>query len=599
MLKCLHLRGIAVVAFLLIGALYARPLQQVHTVPGYNPLPLFAGAERAQQLPGILSAQDIETAARLRASMQDAQWDEAEQLGKNLVNPELLGGLLAQKYLSPAYRTQPEEIVEWMASYADLPQASAIRSLGVRKGIPERVLPRVHATLLTGYGESNGLSVRPFRPAKVAADTWENRNDAKSQWQRISDALMRRDYDRAAELIKSPLTEDRLKANEIALLRWELAERLLYDSKTQEAYILASKAADLEPGAHWVAGISAWKLHDKAAATKHFSRMIDAEGISAWERSAAAYWSYRGHTALKDKTSASRYLEKAAEAPRTFYGALACRALGRSVITSPPSMILTAQEINALYKVPAVRRAVAYAQMEDREAAELELRHYFMQSAPQERKPLLYLAKALNLPALQMSIANRLLLQGEPVEYALYPVPAWRQENDPGADASLVLALARQESGFHASAQGKGGAFGVMQLMPDTAKWMHKELGKPVHLEMENLWEPAANMEMGGNYVRQLMDSPPIGGNLFYLIAAYNAGPGKVEMWRAQVEAGNDPLLFMELIPYALTRNYVKQVMTNYWIYQELKGEEPVSAKALVDNRWPVHTPVTRTVAVR
>ena len=68
------------------------------------------------------------------------------------------------------------------------------------------------------------------------------------------------------------------------------------------------------------------------------------------------------------------------------------------------------------------------------------------------------------------------------------------------------------------------------------------------------------------------------------MIAAYNAGPNNVARWTAGT---NDPLLFIESIPFAQTRAYVAIVLRNYWIYQRKSGTPTTSMTALAAGRWP------------
>jgi soluble lytic murein transglycosylase-like protein len=100
--------------------------------------------------------------------------------------------------------------------------------------------------------------------------------------------------------------------------------------------------------------------------------------------------------------------------------------------------------------------------------------------------------------------------------------------------------------------------------------------------------EPAVSMTLGQNYLERLMDISAINDNLVYIIGAYNAGPGTMENWQKSLHASDDPLLFIESIPYAETRDYIVRVMGNYWVYSEMMGGyENASAAALAQNHWP------------
>lgn len=106
-----------------------------------------------------------------------------------------------------------------------------------------------------------------------------------------------------------------------------------------------------------------------------------------------------------------------------------------------------------------------------------------------------------------------------------------------GVDPDLMEALAYQESRFNSSAVSPKGAKGLAQLMPGTAK----ELGVDIN-------DPNQNVEGGARYLAQQIKRF---GSLELGLAAYNAGPGTVEMYKG-------------IPPFPETQNYVKNVMAQY-----------------------------------
>jgi soluble lytic murein transglycosylase-like protein len=198
-------------------------------------------------------------------------------------------------------------------------------------------------------------------------------------------------------------------------------------------------------------------------------------------------------------------------------------------------------------------------------------------------------------------MAKQLSGDGHARDFARYPVPNWQPEGGFRIDPMLMFSLMRQESGFRSSAVSSYGALGPMQLMPQTAFLMQKKMNggtlSATDAAMDNVAEPILNITLGQHYVEHLLSNELVEGNLFYLLAAYNAGPGRLQEWKARMGQSDDPLLFVESIPYAQTRNYVMQVMTNYWIYSELLGTPNRSVYALLHGQWPSYEQYTGPVA--
>jgi soluble lytic murein transglycosylase-like protein len=153
-------------------------------------------------------------------------------------------------------------------------------------------------------------------------------------------------------------------------------------------------------------------------------------------------------------------------------------------------------------------------------------------------------------------------------------------------DRALMLAIMRQESAFQPAVGSRVGAQGLMQLMPATARYIARLSGRnaPSH---KDLHSPATNMLLAQDYVGYLGEK--LGGNMIHLLAAYNAGPGNVNRWRTRgLTPDDDPLMYIESIPLAETRDYVQKVLANWWIYQDAMDARPWGLQALADNYWPV-----------
>ncbi len=131
-------------------------------------------------------------------------------------------------------------------------------------------------------------------------------------------------------------------------------------------------------------------------------------------------------------------------------------------------------------------------------------------------------------------------------------------------DPLLLASLSRRESLFEERARSPVGAFGLMQLMPATAKEL---AGRPV--TTDELAIARTNVDLGSRYLAQLLKK--YDGRLIPALAAYNGGPKAVARWetRSGDRSGDE---YVELISYRETRKYVKAVLENYRIYRQLYG---------------------------
>jgi soluble lytic murein transglycosylase len=129
----------------------------------------------------------------------------------------------------------------------------------------------------------------------------------------------------------------------------------------------------------------------------------------------------------------------------------------------------------------------------------------------------------------------------------------------------LVASLIRQESAFQEEAQSRVGAVGLMQLMPGTAKLIERKVKR------SDLLRPEVNIRIGIRYFEQLVER--YSGDIELALAAYNAGAEVVDRWQRRYPT-QSRLLFLDLIPYAETRNYVTLIGRNYYWYSKIYSEE-------------------------
>ena len=105
--------------------------------------------------------------------------------------------------------------------------------------------------------------------------------------------------------------------------------------------------------------------------------------------------------------------------------------------------------------------------------------------------------------------------------------------------------------------------------------------------QLGRLFDPEFNMELGQRYLRHLLRTPELGGNLAFAAAAYNAGEGALAKWTLR----DDALMFMATIPYTETREYVERVLYNVSAYRLRLGQSPAELEDLAQNRFPIYRP--------
>jgi soluble lytic murein transglycosylase len=157
------------------------------------------------------------------------------------------------------------------------------------------------------------------------------------------------------------------------------------------------------------------------------------------------------------------------------------------------------------------------------------------------------------------------------VRYGLYYkeliLPAAQQA---GFDPLFIYAVIRQESLFDKSA-GSPYANGLMQITPGTGKLIAENLGWPPNYTADDLLRPLISIGLGTSYL--MTQRNRWNGDLFSVLAAYNAGPEATPIWRDL--SGPDSDLFVEVIRYDETRTYIRSIYEIYSMYRTLYGSTP------------------------
>ena len=309
----------------------------------------------------------------------------------------------------------------------------------------------------------------------------------------------------------------------------------------------------------WLAGMAAMRLGKSGTALSHFRRGYSA-ATSVPLRARAAYWAGK----LSPQTSPeekAQWFSRAAICDACFYGQLALKETGGKI--EPTLAPLRPTEARFLNDSRLLRLAKLLVVAGNHKQLSPFFYALFKQNPTvQVRDHIIALADSYNRPDLAVMLANRSRYGDGNAHWSGYPVLV--HEDYSKVEEALILALIRQESAFRVRARSHAGAQGLMQVMPATARHVSRIVG--VKYSRLRLTQDAKyNMHLGISYLRMLLDrydnSYPLA------LAAYNAGPGRVDRWIAN-NPTKDATRWVESIPISETRRYVKEVLSALNVYR-------------------------------
>ncbi len=163
-----------------------------------------------------------------------------------------------------------------------------------------------------------------------------------------------------------------------------------------------------------------------------------------------------------------------------------------------------------------------------------------------------------------------LLLDGNFLKI-LYPRPYYasvlKYSSRYGIPVNLIYGIMRQESLYNPACYSSASAIGLMQIIPSTGYYIAKRT-RCYNFNPSMLYRKNINISFGSYYLKTLLSQ--FYNKKYLAIASYNAGPGAVAYWRNYLLKNYKMPLFIELIPFNQTRNYVKRVLANYYVYNSL-----------------------------
>jgi soluble lytic murein transglycosylase len=260
-----------------------------------------------------------------------------------------------------------------------------------------------------------------------------------------------------------------------------------------------------------------------------------------------------------------------------FYGQLAREELGKKTLI-PTRVRVTDQEIKPMAERKGFIRGERFYAMNLRFEGNREWNWELRGMSDRELLAAAEYAKRIQLYDRTVNTADRTKVEHD---FTLrFPTP-YRDELTPIArqiDLNLAWAygLIRQESRFIMNATSSVGASGLMQVMPNTGKYVAKKIGMTSYTP-EKLKDTNTNLTLGSNYLNMVLVD--LDGSWVLASAAYNAGPSRSKLWRERLNAPVEGAIFAETIPFHETRTYVKNVLSNASYYSGVMTGQTISLK--------------------
>ncbi|OAN99672.1 hypothetical protein A8B75_02715 [Sphingomonadales bacterium EhC05] len=538
---------------------------------------IYKSASVAKDIPSQIKRKQSEHYRALFGAMSANQWDAAKSLMDSAPNSPLKAIAQAEYFLAAnSPRAELGPLLTLVNEAPHIPQAAQLGRLAQRRG----------AQILPALPQRRNLSFIPGTAIRSKPKSVQSDRTANNIRGRIIDYIKKDNPQAAESLLGSSVGNMSKEA------RTELEQRIAWsyyiENDDRSALRVAQNAQKGEGNwvvhADWVVGLASWRLNDCKTASEAFDK-VSRRGESSELRTAGLYWSARADVKCGQPQKVQGKLQTAAKQSESFYGLLAAQALGMETSKSAPTQAFEKSDWRTLEQHENVRSAIALVEIGEDALADEVMRHQATLGGGQDHSALLKLARELNLPRTQLWLAHHAPRGFKPDSEARFPAPKWTPDGGWRVDPALVYAHTLQESAFRSKAVSSANAIGLMQVRPGTAGDIAKANGK--RFDKSQLFQASTNLEYGQSYLEYLSKSSITGGKLPKIAAAYNAGPGAVQRWNSEIKDNDDPLLFMESIPYVETRGYVSIILRNYWMYEKQADLHSASARALAQNHWP------------
>ncbi|MBI1308804.1 MAG: transglycosylase SLT domain-containing protein [Proteobacteria bacterium] len=564
---------------------------------------------------GVLSSADVKA---YKALWRDALAGKKPDAAK-VDDKVLMGHVEAAYLLAPGHRAGFDELNGWLKRYRDLGEADDVYRLAdarrqkpeqkcTSKKVPHKVKrhgktktvmrtvkscksvgswgPAPVRTLAMELKEKRAADRLAAQNARLAKMSERARQVLGASWR----ARVRGRFDEALRVLLAPGARD--AAGEVPWQGELVKVADYYHGKRDWKEVLRAAAPALDvrgpdrDEALWLAGFAQYRLGQVREAADTWATLVKEEPEGGAHHARAAWWAARAYAQLGQQSKVKALLQAGSADVVGFYGQLCAMKLGQPADLQWGVPKVSDGDVARLKKIPVVHHALALAQLGEVDLAQRHLRNGDDDVPYQLTRALATVAVQARMPATALRAGRDLYERGEVVASALFPDISWQPRGDWRFDRALITGIMRQESAFQPSIGSWAGAQGLMQIMPATGAFVARQAGLP-RPDREDLHDPILNLTLAQNYLLYL--SGQLDGNLMMVVASYNGGMGNVRRWLDRgVTPGDDPILWLESIPFDETRDYVEKVFANYWVYQQRAGKQMWSLRALAHGDWPL-----------
>jgi soluble lytic murein transglycosylase len=534
-----------------------------------------------------LSNKDVQLYKTIFNDYRNGDFKKGDESIAQLDDQILMGHVEALKLLHPTkHRSSFLELRDWLDKYNDQYEATRIYNLGVKRKPSGAANPKKNI-----YPELNEIFLEKSEAPKTINNlrkifTSNNYSKKISIYNTVRSRVGRGWPTGALEYLSHH--EKYFNDKEKSFLLSKIANGYYLANLDDKAINVLSDTSFInEPYSEglWIKGLAFYRKGDFQTASRQFL-ILSKITNSKWLSDAGAYWSFLSST--KDANDNITFqasldaLDVACQPSFNIYSILSCRILDKPIKDNLFDDIEMKKDLGFFLDTEFGRRIQALVEIGELPVAELELNRLQGRSNDRFKKVILGFSIKNDLSSMQIKTAKNLFADSAPLQF-LYPTPKWIGDfNFNSIDPTIALSMIRQESQFSAFAKSGKSAYGLMQILPSTAKMVNKEYN--FNSNPRILFDPKINVETGTKYIESLLEIDYIQGDLLKALISYNAGPGNLSKWMKKTNFNNDSFLLIESIPSRETRIFVERVLTNLVIYELINENSFNYADELIES---------------